>query len=573
MALILANRVQETATANTTVSFSLAGASTGYTTFSSTVGNTNTTYYGASDGTNWEVGIGTYATTGNLLNRTTILASSNAGSAVTFSGTVTVFIDYPSSKSVYLDASGNASALGTPASGVVTNLTGTASININGTVGATTATTGAFTTVSATGVITSTLATGTAPFTVASTTQVANLNAATAGTATSSTTATNLAGGALGSVPYQNAAGTTLFLAGTTSTTPSFVTSTGTGTLTQAPTLTSSTGSGNVVLATSPTLVTPALGTPSALVGTNITGTATSFNINGTVGATTPAAGTFTQLTVNGSNVNTSISPTGTGTVAISPAGALTINPTAASTINNTSIGATTRAAGAFTTLAANNAFTLTAGANNSSITTTGAGTITISSGTAGSMDNINIGATTAGTGSFTSLTATSVGTAGVLAKTGGKTAVTAISATTSLTTGGTTLASQSMATGATWRVVAYGTFAAASSATSRTFTMACFWGSTQLTAITTGAVLASTAQTTPWKVEFEITGSSATAAWVTGFLSAQVTSATIPLNYAATAASTTSLTTTSTLDIRFANGTSAVDAINVQQVTIERLV
>jgi hypothetical protein len=78
-------------------------------------------------------------------------------------------------------------ALGTPASGVVTNLTGTASININGTVGATTASTGAFTTVSATGVITSTLATGTAPFTVASTTQVANLNAATAGTATNAT--------------------------------------------------------------------------------------------------------------------------------------------------------------------------------------------------------------------------------------------------------------------------------------------------------------------------------------------------------------------------------------------------
>ena len=37
------------------------------------------------------------------------------------------------------------------------------------------------------------------------------------------------------------------------------------------------TGSGAVVLATSPTLVTPALGTPSALVGTNITGTATAF--------------------------------------------------------------------------------------------------------------------------------------------------------------------------------------------------------------------------------------------------------------------------------------------------------
>ena len=84
----------------------------------------------------------------------------------------------------------NGGALGTPSSGTVTNLTGTASININGTVGATTASTGAFTTVSATGVITSTVATGTAPFVVASTTQVANLNAATAGTATN---ATNLA--------------------------------------------------------------------------------------------------------------------------------------------------------------------------------------------------------------------------------------------------------------------------------------------------------------------------------------------------------------------------------------------
>jgi hypothetical protein len=71
----------------------------------------------------------------------------------------------------------NGGALGTPSSGTVTNLTGTASININGTVGATTPTTGAFTTISASGVITSTVATGTAPLTVASTTTVANLGA------------------------------------------------------------------------------------------------------------------------------------------------------------------------------------------------------------------------------------------------------------------------------------------------------------------------------------------------------------------------------------------------------------
>ena len=71
----------------------------------------------------------------------------------------------------------NGGALGTPSSGTVTNLTGTASININGTVGATTPATGAFTTISASGVITSTVVTGTAPLTVASTTTVANLGA------------------------------------------------------------------------------------------------------------------------------------------------------------------------------------------------------------------------------------------------------------------------------------------------------------------------------------------------------------------------------------------------------------
>lgn len=42
-----------------------------------------------------------------------------------------------------------AGPLGTPSSGTVTNLTGTASINVNGTVGATTPTTGAFTTLNA----------------------------------------------------------------------------------------------------------------------------------------------------------------------------------------------------------------------------------------------------------------------------------------------------------------------------------------------------------------------------------------------------------------------------------------
>jgi hypothetical protein len=117
MPLVLANRVQETGTANTTVSFTLTGAVPGFQSFA-TIGNTNTTYYSATDGSsNWEVGLGTYSTTGPTLTRTTIYASSNAGSAVTFSGVVNVFVTYPSGRSVNLDASGNVSALGTVASG------------------------------------------------------------------------------------------------------------------------------------------------------------------------------------------------------------------------------------------------------------------------------------------------------------------------------------------------------------------------------------------------------------------------------------------------------------------------
>ena len=117
MALVLANRVQESATANTTVSFTLTGAVLGFQTFA-VIGDTNTTYYSATDTTGqWEVGLGTYSTTGPTLTRTTIYASSNTGSAVTFSGAVNVFVTYPSGKSVNLDGSGNVSALGTVASG------------------------------------------------------------------------------------------------------------------------------------------------------------------------------------------------------------------------------------------------------------------------------------------------------------------------------------------------------------------------------------------------------------------------------------------------------------------------
>jgi len=117
MALVLSDRTQQTGTANTTVSFTLSGSVTGFQSFA-VIGNGNTTYYAAFDATgNWEAGVGTYSTTGPTLTRTTILASSNTGSAVTFSGTVNVFVTYPAEKSVNLDASDNVSALGTVSSG------------------------------------------------------------------------------------------------------------------------------------------------------------------------------------------------------------------------------------------------------------------------------------------------------------------------------------------------------------------------------------------------------------------------------------------------------------------------
>ena len=124
------------------------------------------------------------------------------------------------------------------------------------------------------------------------------------------TTATNLAGGTLGSIPYQSALNTTLFLAGNATTTPQFVTSTGVAGLATAPTLTSSTGSGNVVLATSPTLVTPALGTPSALVGTNITGTASGLSIGGNAATATTATNATNTAITDDTATNAVVYPT-----------------------------------------------------------------------------------------------------------------------------------------------------------------------------------------------------------------------------------------------------------------------
>jgi len=103
MALVLNDRVQETTTTTGTGTITLAGATIGYQSFAA-IGNANTTYYNITDGTNWEVGIGTYTSSGTTLSRDKVLSSSNSGSLVNFpAGSKNVFCTYPASKALYTD--------------------------------------------------------------------------------------------------------------------------------------------------------------------------------------------------------------------------------------------------------------------------------------------------------------------------------------------------------------------------------------------------------------------------------------------------------------------------------------
>jgi acetyltransferase-like isoleucine patch superfamily enzyme len=102
MAFVLADRVKETTTSTGTTAVTLLGAATGFQSFSA-IGNANVTYYtiAGQTGTEWEVGIGTYTSATPSLSRDTVLASSNAGSLVSFSaGTKDVWCDYPAKRAV-----------------------------------------------------------------------------------------------------------------------------------------------------------------------------------------------------------------------------------------------------------------------------------------------------------------------------------------------------------------------------------------------------------------------------------------------------------------------------------------
>lgn len=337
MALVLADRVKETTTTAGTGTVTLLGASTGFQSFA-VIGNANTTYYTIAGQTTseWEVGIGTYTLSGTTLARTTVLANS-AGTqptALTFSaGTKDVFVTYPSGKSVNLDASGNATALGTPVAFVGTNITGTASGLTAGNVTTNANLTGAVTSV---------------------------------GNATS-----------LGSFTSAQLLGA----------------------------LTDETGTGAAVFATSPTLVTPALGTPSALVGTNITGTAsgltagnvtTNANLTGAVTSSGNATslGSFTSAQLLGAL--TDETGTGSAVFATSP------------TVNNPTVTNYVETVVAIGTVTTTNTIALTNGTvQTATLTASTACTFTMPTATAGKSFILLLkqaAATGNGTATFTSV-------------------------------------------------------------------------------------------------------------------------------------------------------------------------
>jgi hypothetical protein len=228
-----------------------------------------------------------------------------------------------------------------------------------------------------------------------------------AATATSATAATNLAGGATGSVPYQSASSTTTFLnAGSNgqvltlaSGVPSWATPTtgtvtsvgGTGTVSGISLSGTVTSSGNLTLGGTLDLsAPPAIGgtTANTITGTTITASTkfvgTNFDASGSGGGALRTsssasvlqwgAGGGVNLTLDGAfnmnpaNATISIAPTGTGT--------LTVNPATAGTMNNMAIGGTTPAAGAFTTLSITSTFSAngSVGSNGQVLQSAGAG-------------------------------------------------------------------------------------------------------------------------------------------------------------------------------------------------------
>jgi hypothetical protein len=125
MAIVLKDRVKQTAAAPGTGTITLGSVPAGFQAFSA-IGNGNVTYFAITDPVSgaWEVNYGTYTSSGTTLTRNaTPLSSSNAGARVNFVNAVDVFCTYPSSKAIYEETSGNVLIDGGPITLVGTGVT------------------------------------------------------------------------------------------------------------------------------------------------------------------------------------------------------------------------------------------------------------------------------------------------------------------------------------------------------------------------------------------------------------------------------------------------------------------
>lgn len=101
MPLVVADRVQETTNTTGTGTLTLAGPVAGFQSFSA-IGDGNTTYYAIVSGTDWEVGIGTYTSSGTTLSRDTVLSSSaGAPTKISVAAGANVFCNYPAAEAIF----------------------------------------------------------------------------------------------------------------------------------------------------------------------------------------------------------------------------------------------------------------------------------------------------------------------------------------------------------------------------------------------------------------------------------------------------------------------------------------
>ena len=323
MAFVLADRVKDTTTTTGTGTITLSGtAPAGYQSFTA-IGNSNSTYYTITSTNDWEVGIGTYTSSGTALSRDTVLSSSNSGNLVNFpAGSKDVFVTYPAERAVWVDAVGTSGNVLTSDGSVwISSAPSTAytRTSFTATGGQTTFTvtyTVGYVEVFLNGV----LLNGT-DYTASNGTTVVLAVAAALNDivetfayntlAIANTSATNLLGGSAGSIVYQTGAGATGFSAAGTSGqvllsgatgSPTWSTlGTGVATFLATPSsanlaaaVTDETGSGLLVFDTSPTLTTPTLTTAtltSPTLTTPVLGTPTSGNLTNCTADGTNAVG------------------------------------------------------------------------------------------------------------------------------------------------------------------------------------------------------------------------------------------------------------------------------------------